>query len=232
MGTERQVRIGRINEMRILAIIRERPQTSAEIASTIGLKKSMVNLYLRRLNRVVPRRVYIIDHAPVIRGAPGSIWAEGDKPNKEYTPQERRVGKITQEERNQSVINALSSGPMTAKELSEKLHVVTRTIHVYVKRLRECEPKRVYICRYSHVRERDPDSTTGGEWAPVYAVGWQADAPKPKKETSAERHARLMKTPGYKKKRREQRKMQSLRDQSLKAAKKLGKQTWLSALGF
>lgn len=58
----------------------------------------------------------------------------------------------------------LEIAPMTARELSEKLHLSIDAIQIYMRRMRGSSPKRVYVCGHrpggAHVKP-----------APIYALG-------------------------------------------------------------
>jgi hypothetical protein len=100
----------------------------------------------------------------------------------------------------------------------------------YIRKLREPGNRQLYIAKWLHPREVDPESTNGGDWAPAYAVGTQPDAPKPPRETSKERHARMHKDREYRRARNAARRERYQRDRIVKQHTKSGPQPWFAAL--
>lgn len=233
MAGDKQRRKGRQQEMRALAALRQQGMTTQQLADHLGLKRSAANIYIVRL-RAEPRRVYVAGHEPRFGtgGSPAPIWRAGNLPDVEYVPLSIPTPKPSQAQRRDQVLALLGAQPMTARELAGKMFLSLEGAGKYVRMLRQEDPPRVRIKDWRHPREVDPTKETGGDWAPVYAIGAGPDKPKPKAKTSAERHAIAQRNPEYRKQRKEAARLRYARNKVIKTHVKGGAQNWMSALSF
>jgi hypothetical protein len=218
---------GKLQEERIIASLFVAPKTVEQLASALGKCPSGIALYLKRMR--AERRVFICSHEKR-NGSPAKIWAVGDRADVEYVPLDRPTPKISAAQRRAQVLRLLKEQPRTIRQLAPLMHTVYETAGRYVGQMRKGANRQIYILTWRHPRETNPNSTYGGDWAPVYAVGNEPDAPKPARETSKERHARAHKDKEYRKARNAQRRTRYQQDKLVKNHIKAGPQTWISAL--
>lgn len=222
----------KLQEARIISSLNKAPKTVEALAAELGRCPSGVSLYLKRMR--AEGRLYVSGHIPSLgafAGCPAKIWSVGNRPDVEYVPLRRPTPKTSAQERRDTVLRLLAEQPRTVRALAAAMHIVYETAGRYVGQLRKQERRQVYIAKWSHPREISPESTKGGDWTPVYAVGKKPDAPKPKRETSKERHARLSKSRAYRKARNAARRDRYNNvDRVLRQHKKQGPQSWASAL--
>lgn len=186
--------------MRVLNSLSGARMTVAQIAQELGISASSVALHIAALRRS-PKQIYICGHdgkagKPVHGGCPAPIWTAGSKPDAEFVPLRSPSPKITSYQRQEQIIAILKRGPRTTAQLSEVMHIVRAKVNDHLRKLRVDGNKRIYIKHWNHPALVARPGT-GGDWAPVYAIGDKPDAPKPKKETSKDRHRRLMQDPVY-----------------------------------
>jgi biotin operon repressor len=228
MAGDKQRRVGRKQEMRALAALRQKPMTTQQLADALGLCRSSAANYIVRL-RAEPQQIYVSGHEQR-QGSPAPVFAVGARPDVEYLPQSIPAPKPSKEQRCAQVLKLLAEKPATARQLGPRMNVVPGTAMKYIAMLRDPANKQVFILKWLHPRQVDPKNTVGGDWAPVYAVGNKADKPKPPAETSAQRHARLHKDRDYRRVRNVERRARYEKEKLVKQHLKAGPQTWLSAL--
>jgi hypothetical protein len=227
MAGDKHRRKSRLQEARIIASLAEKPKTVEQLAEEMHLCPSGVALYLKRMRTA--HQVYVCDHEKR-NGSPAKIWAAGNRPDAEYVPQSRPMPKTSAEERRAQVLELLAEKPRTIRELGPAMHLVSEAAGKYVRALRQPGNRQLHIAKWLHPREVDPTSTKGGDWAPVYAVGAKPDAPKPERETSRTRHARMQKDREYRRARNAARRLRYQQDKLIKKHTKAGPHSWLSAL--
>lgn len=228
MAADKCLKKMRLNERRILIVLEEKPRTVKQLACALNLSKSGTALYLKRM-QISPRRIYVCGHAtPESHGSPAPIWAAGDRPHVEYVPLARRAPKLSAERRCDRILALLTEKPYTLRQLSQRVHLVPEAVGRYVWILRKA--KKAYIARWLHPREVNPENRNGGDWAPAFSAGDRPDAPKPKRETSKERHARLQKSKAYREAKAAAQRARYQQEKMIKQHVKAGPQTWISAL--
>jgi DNA-binding CsgD family transcriptional regulator len=205
---------GKANEQRILRCLAESPKTVKALASALGMKGSNLAIYITRL-RYEPKRIYRCGHEQR-NGSPAPVWAVGTLPDVEYVPLECPTPKPTATERKLQVLTILEAGPLSTRQLAGRMFLAEGVVGRYIKALRDPEAKQLYICKWLHPSEANPESK-GGHWTPLYAIGDKPDKKMPKKETSAQRHKRLQKEKTY----RDDRKAKSKAAYTLKKARSL-----------
>lgn len=230
MASDKHRRKGKLQEARIIASLAEKPKTVERLAAALRMCPSGVALYLKRMH-AEPRRTYVCGHEKAARtGLPANIWAAGSQPDIEYVPQSRPTPKTSAKERCTQVLELLAEKPRTTRELAPLMHIVYGAVIKYIRMLREPGNRQLYIAKWLHPREVDPSRTSGGDWAPVYAVGTKPDAPKPARETSQARHARMQKDREFRRVRNQARRARYQRDKIVQQHLKAGPRPWFAAL--
>lgn len=200
----------------IVATLKRQPMTVVQLAAALGMGQSNVWVYLNKLRKAQPRRVYISAYKSNTgfgAGRPAPIFSAGNRPDVEFVPNNRPTRKTSAAERLQRVMELLTEKPRTSRELGECMHVVRATALIYVTQLRR--EKKIHVKRWKHPSAVN-EECIGGAWSPVYAVGNKPDKPQPAAETSAQRHARRKLDPGYVADARRRRKQQYMREKALK----------------
>ncbi len=181
----------------ILRALYDKPRTIVELAEVLGTVDSNVWAYLNRMRKATPKLVYIsgyVSNTGKYAGRPAPVYSAGSKPDVEFVPLNIRGTKTSAAERREQILALLTEKKMTTLQLAAKLHLCGAAVQQHLKHLRD--DKKVYIAKYQHPKVKNPEGR-GSSWAPLYAVGSRKDAPRPKKETTSERHARLRKDPEY-----------------------------------
>jgi DNA-binding Lrp family transcriptional regulator len=216
-------KIGQMREQQVVDALKDKQMTVEQLASALGMSPSSIAIYVTRLHEE-PKRVYVSGHERRLSGMPAVLWSAGSSPDVEFVPLSMPTRKVSAAERIEQVIALLEAQPRTLRDIAKVMHMVPRAAGKYVSLLRAGDEQRIYIARWLSPRVTHPGQRAGS-WAPVYAVGNKADKPMPKKETSAERHARRYQS-------REIREMETARrkrDYTLKKAK-AKPATWFTAL--
>lgn len=169
---------------RILAAIANEPLTAQQLADKLHLTKDAINLHLKVMKEASPRLVHVSGHVyNPDGGRPAPQYRPGDGKDAVYvkTRSILQGRKEVVEQTFERVIALLQRKPMTAKELGDALDLAPARARWYINQLRTCEPKRVYIKRFS--------PNFAGYPAPVYAVGNKPDAvytPKTRRQVHQE----------------------------------------------
>lgn len=179
--------LGNSRKQAILNLLESGPMTRKQIADALNGASSSVAAHLAALNEA--GKVYICNHIPNHMGMPAAVWGLGNKPNVEYVPKCLPATKTSAEERRQQILKLLKEKPRSAQQLVGSIHVVKKTISVYIAQLRRPDSRKLYIIRWLAPGVAYPGARAAS-WVPVYAVGDKPDAQKPKRETKAERYAR------------------------------------------
>lgn len=214
--------LGQRRAQAILDLLASGPMSRQQLSKALAAAGSSIAMHLERLHD--DKRIHICGHIPNHMGMPATLWGIGNLPDVEYVPQSRPVPKTSAAERCEQVFQALAQQPRTSQQLAEAIHVVKKTASVYIAQLRR--DKRLYILKWLAPGIAYPDARASS-WVPVYAVGNHKDAPTPKRETRAARHARLSKDRDF----REAERRRARVDYLVKKAKKK-KQNIFSALGL
>lgn len=180
---------GILRKQVILDLLKTGPKTRKQIVDALGAGSSSISAHLVQLHEA-PKRIYVCGHEPNHQGMPAKVWALGDKPDVEYVPNERPAAKTSAEERRQQVLTLLREQPRSAQQLVGAIHVVKKTISIYIAQLRDPENRKLFIVKWLPAGEAYPDKRASA-WVPVYAVGSKPDAPMPAPETKAARYARM-----------------------------------------
>lgn len=171
---------------RILALLAEKPMTALQLADALGLTKSAVHIYLRRLQSD-PRRVRVCDY---LRngGRPFSIYGLGSEPDAELIraklikkPKIANDGRVQREQ----ILVALKGDPATVAQIAARLSVSIAYVRKYLDQL-HAEGK-TYVLRWAH-----PDGR--GSLSRIWAAGTGKDAPYPEYDRAAY-HRRIQKDP-------------------------------------
>lgn len=208
--------IGRQRVDSILAALKRQAMTLSQLAAALNLGESNAWMYVRKLRKAEPRRVYISGYKTNTgfgAGRPAPIFSAGNRPDVEFVPNNRPTRKTSAAERRDKVMELLTEKPRTSRELGECMHVVRATALIYVTQLRR--ENKIYVKRWKHPSTVNEEAI-GGAWSPVYAVGNKPDKPQPVAETSAQRHARRKLDPAYVADARKRRKQQYMREKVLK----------------
>lgn len=207
---EHKVAEGDAREKSILASLKRGDKTAEGIAEDIGASRSTVAMYLKRFHGSEPKQAYVSGHQLKGRGRPAPVWSIGDLPDVEYIPLECPTPKKkpTAEDRRNQVLAILRKKPGTCFEIGDGMWVVHEVANKYIKQLRDATPRQVFILKWLSPRETHPDNPRASSWTPVYAFGDKQDAPAPKKETSAERYARLKTSAEFRRRMKAKRKVE------------------------
>jgi len=222
----RQRETGETRERLILESLAAEPKTAAQLCEALDMKHSNLTVYIRRLRAA--RRVFVCDHdrrKGDHAGRPAPIFAAGSEPDVEFVPQSCPRPKIIADQRRQRVLELLVEKPRTRQELADCMFLCVEAAGKYVTEMRRPENRRLYIIDWRHP-SKVHNSTAGGDWTPVYAVGTKPDKIKPVEGKKA-RHARLQRIPEYREGRNLKRKARYAVE---KATKK--KQGIFAALGL
>jgi len=225
MAGNSQKKHGRQQEQRIIVSLQQQPKSTKQLADALGMGRSNTAIYLARM-RAEPRRVFICGYEKQA-GRPTPIYAAGCRPDVEYVPLSRPTPKTSHAQRLEQTLALLSEKPRTLRELGPAMNVVPGAAGKFVRILRTA--KQVRIAGWRHPSAVSPNGT-GGDWAPVYAIGSAPDAPKPPRETSKERNARLHKNKDYRAARNKARRDRYQVEKVVKKHTKAGPQPWFAAL--
>lgn len=219
---QKNMEIGQRRAQAILDLLASGPMSRQQLSRALAAASSSIAMHLERLHAA--KRIHVCGHIPNHMGMPATLWALGNLPDVEYVPLSRPMPKTSAAERREQVLRALGKKPRTSLQLAESIHVVKKTASVYIAQLRR--DKRLYIVKWIAGGTLYPDSRASS-WVPVYGVGNEPDAPTPKRETRAARHARLSKDSAFRQAERQRARVYYL----IKRAKKKP-QTIFSALGL
>lgn len=143
MARNKQKAKGKLQEARIIASLKQKTKTTAQLADALGMCRSNAAIYLARLH-AAPRRIFVIDHEKRT-GSPAPIWAVGSRPDAEYVPHARPTPKTSHAERLARALELLTEKARTVRELGPAMNVVPGTVARYVRDLRNAEPKQAFI---------------------------------------------------------------------------------------
>lgn len=176
---------------KIVAALQHKPMGIVELAEVLGMGKSNVWVYLNKMRKGSPKRIFIsgyVKKQDATAGQPAPVYSAGSKPDFEYVPNNRPTPKTSAAQRREQMTALLRKSPMTAQQLGDQMHIVKARALMYLGEMKR--ENAIYISRWLR-----PEGA--GAWAPVYALGNRADKPSSKGETSGQRHARLMRDPEH-----------------------------------
>lgn len=190
---------------KILALISARPMSVMQLAEALEMSKAGIANRLVELH-AQPRRAHISGFLAKKgnQGRETPVWSAGNLHDVEYVPQSCRSKRVTRDQKREKILQLLKHTPRSVAQLAELIFVVRGTAGGYITRLRKEKVRRIYIIRWDPPI-KSTGAGRGGDWAPVYAFGSLEDAPKPSRESSSARHARLMRNESYREQRNKER---------------------------
>lgn len=171
---------------RILELLAEKPMTATELGRVMGLTKSGVHIYLRRLQEE-PRKVRVCDYQRN-GGRPFSIYGLGSGPDAELIRAKLiKKPKVVNDGRVQceAILAAIRGNPSTVAQIAARLSVSIAYVRKYLDQMHA--ERRVWVSRWAHPEGR-------GSLSRVWAVGAGKDAPYPEYDRAAY-HKRIQRDP-------------------------------------
>lgn len=191
---------GEQQRQKLVKLLQESPKSTKELCKLMNFGRPNLMKHLERLQK--EKRVYVHGHIAQW-GRPAAIYAAGNLPDVEYVPQSRPGHRPSKAQRIDQILTLLSTRGMSSKQIGAAIFVSPAHVLKFLRVLRDPACRQIHIAKWRHPQESG--FTSGGDWTPVYRAGDKPDAPKPRRESSSERHRRLSQNSEYREARNKER---------------------------